>query len=100
MARIPKDSTNLNKVDHSKPLTKKGMEKLAEEYEEKFIKGKQGVTYGWDKVKDPTSKKNKWVIFLYGETNNSLKDLPDEYKGIQIVKEVIGKIDKEEIKPR
>ncbi|MBI3589795.1 MAG: hypothetical protein HY094_00230 [Candidatus Melainabacteria bacterium] len=98
MPKIPKDSTNpsnINKANHSKNLTKKEIEKLAEEYEKKFFKGRQDISYGWDKVKDPNSKKTNWVIFIYGETNDSLKKLPDEYKGVKIIKEVIGKMSKE-----
>ena len=98
MPKIPKDSTNTSNIDNvnqGKNLTTKEIEKLAEEYERKFLKGRQGVSYGWDKVEDPVNKKKNWVVFLYGETNDSLKGLPDKYKGVKIIKKVIGKVEKE-----
>ncbi len=98
MPRIPNNPTNplnTNKVSIGKNLSKKEIEKLVEEFEGKFFKGRLDISYGWDKIKEPNDTKKKWVIFVYGETNESLKDLPDEYRGIKVIKEVIGKIDRE-----
>lgn len=85
MTRIPNDP--VNKINRSQAITESNFDPktlaTTRELTEKFRY--TGTIFG-----TPT-KNVKQVIYAYALNKRALKDIPDEYNGIKIIKKVVGK---------